>query len=83
VQSIPQPSIQRSTDTLVQHAIFTELKAFEKQFLADGRLESLFSDLVDPVLVLRHRTDPSSHEAVPNIRRHPMAHSSFPEYNDC
>ncbi|PLW29606.1 hypothetical protein PCASD_20920 [Puccinia coronata f. sp. avenae] len=62
-KEIPQPSIQRSTDTLVQHAIFTELKAFEKQFLADGRLKNLFSDLVDPVLVLRHRTDPSSHKA--------------------
>ncbi|PLW51095.1 hypothetical protein PCASD_02473 [Puccinia coronata f. sp. avenae] len=47
-KEIPQPLIQRSTDTLVQHAIFTELKAFEKQFLADGLLENQFSDLVDP-----------------------------------
>ncbi|WAQ89034.1 hypothetical protein PtA15_10A457 [Puccinia triticina] len=45
-KEIPQPSIQRSTDTLVQHAIFTELKAFEKQFLVDGRLEDLAQALV-------------------------------------
>ncbi|KAA1117838.1 hypothetical protein PGT21_025055 [Puccinia graminis f. sp. tritici] len=47
-KEIPKPSIQRSTDTLVQHAIFTELKAFEKQFLVDGRLEDLVQALARP-----------------------------------
>ncbi|KAI9615703.1 hypothetical protein H4Q26_011340 [Puccinia striiformis f. sp. tritici PST-130] len=45
-KEIPQPSIQRSTDTMVQLAIFTELKAFEKQFLADGRVEDLAQALI-------------------------------------
>ncbi|KNZ50190.1 hypothetical protein VP01_4553g1, partial [Puccinia sorghi] len=64
-KQIPPPSIQRSADTLVQHAIFTELKAFEKQFLYSQHSNS--TRLHQRFFLLRHRVDSLSQQAFSHI----------------